>query len=95
MGQATGKGVTAAAQLTAGAAIQAAKLAAPVGSWALKEGAKAAFKLITYAVSEGGKAKEQQQAQAKAKALPPPASPGKKAAKPTPKQAPQQRGGKR
>lgn len=52
VGEATGKGVQAAAQLTAKATIEAAKVAAPVGKWAIKQGFKAAVGLVSYAMTQ-------------------------------------------
>lgn len=63
VGQATGKGVTVAAKLTVAATREAVRLEAPVGSWALKEGARAALGLLAQALEkekENGKEKGQQ-----------------------------------
>jgi hypothetical protein len=49
VGRATGKGVQAAAKITMTATIEAAKVAAPVGKWALQQGFKAAVGLVSYA----------------------------------------------
>lgn len=60
VGTATGKGVQAAARLTMAATTQAVKAAAPIGSWALKEGFKVASRA---AVGLVAMALEQQQQQ--------------------------------
>ncbi len=52
VGVATSKGVRAAAKLTVSATVQAAKLAAPVGKWAMQEGFKAAAGLVSYAMEQ-------------------------------------------
>lgn len=62
VGQATAKGVEAAAKLTVNATVEAAKLAAPVGKWAVKEGTKVAFGLFSKAMQQQN---EQQQKTAK------------------------------
>lgn len=58
VGVATNKGVQAAAKLTMAATVQAVKAAAPVGSWALKEGFKvasrAAVGLVALALEQQG-----------------------------------------
>lgn len=55
-GVAAAKGVKTAANVTVTATVEAAKIAAPVGKWALAEGFKAAVGLVSYA-------KQQQQEQ--------------------------------
>ena len=42
------------------ASIHAAKAAAPVGAWALREGAKAASGLLQFALLEAAKARERE-----------------------------------
>ncbi|KIZ03147.1 hypothetical protein MNEG_4811 [Monoraphidium neglectum] len=58
VGSATSKGVQAAAKVTLAATTQAVKAAAPIGSWALREGFKVASKAAVGLVSM---AMEQQQ----------------------------------
>jgi hypothetical protein len=48
-GVAAAKGVKTAANVTVTATVEAAKIAAPVGKWALAEGFKAAVGLVSYA----------------------------------------------
>ncbi len=60
VGQATSKGVQVAAKLTMTATIEAAKVAAPVGKWALQQGFKAAVGLVGAAIQQESKQKQQQ-----------------------------------
>jgi hypothetical protein len=62
VGQATSKGVQVAAKLTMTATIEAAKVAAPVGKWALQQGFKAAVGLVGAAMQQE---KQQQKKQKK------------------------------
>jgi hypothetical protein len=55
VGVATSRGVRAAAKLTVDATVEAARLAAPVGKWAVQEGFKAAAGLVSYAVEQRGR----------------------------------------
>jgi hypothetical protein len=52
VGQATSKGVQVAAKVTMTATIEAAKVAAPVGKWALQQGFKAAVGLVGAAIQQ-------------------------------------------
>ena len=58
VGQATSKGVQVAAKLTMSATIEAAKVAAPVGKWALQQGFKAAVGLVGVALEQEKKEKQ-------------------------------------
>lgn len=51
-GEAASKGVQAAAKLTMSATMEAAKVAAPAGKWALKQGFKAAVGLVGMAMEQ-------------------------------------------
>jgi len=65
VGQATSKGVQVAAKLTMTATIEAAKVAAPVGKWALQEGFKAAVGLVGAAMQQERQQKKNQQGNGK------------------------------
>jgi len=60
VGQATSKGVQAAAKITMTATIEAAKAAAPVGKWALQQGVKAAVGLVGAAMAQEQQRNKQQ-----------------------------------
>ncbi|KAK9837130.1 hypothetical protein WJX81_005014 [Elliptochloris bilobata] len=60
VGSATARGVTAAALVTVKAGTTALKAAAPVGKWALKQGVKAAFGLMTGTQSGANKRRGEQ-----------------------------------
>lgn len=60
VGQATSKGVQTAAKLTMTASIEAAKVAAPVGKWALQQGFKAAVGLVSAAMEQERQQKQKQ-----------------------------------
>lgn len=60
VGQATSKGVQAAAKLTMTATIEAAKAAAPVGKWAVQQGFKAAVGLVGAALAQEQQRNKQQ-----------------------------------
>jgi hypothetical protein len=60
VGQATSKGVQVAAKFTMTATIEAAKVAAPVGKWALQQGFKAAVGLVGAAMQQEKQQKKQQ-----------------------------------
>ncbi|KXZ43877.1 hypothetical protein GPECTOR_78g65 [Gonium pectorale] len=59
VGTATSSAITTAAKVTVAATKEAVKAALPVGQWVVKEGAKAAFSLMSRAMAESAK---QQQA---------------------------------
>lgn len=59
VGQATSKGVQVAAKVTMTATIEAAKVAAPVGKWALQQGFKAAVGLVGAAIQQERQQKQQ------------------------------------
>lgn len=59
VGQATSKGVQVAAKFTMTATIEAAKVAAPVGKWALQQGFKAAVGLVGAAMQQEQQKKQQ------------------------------------
>jgi hypothetical protein len=60
VGQATSKGVQAAARITVTATIEAAKAAAPVGKWALQQGFKAAVGLAGAAMEQERQQKQRE-----------------------------------
>lgn len=63
VGQATSKGVQVAAKVTMTATIEAAKVAAPVGKWALQQGFKAAVGLVGAAMQQERQREQQKQQQ--------------------------------
>lgn len=63
VGQATSKGVQVAAKVTMTATIEAAKVAAPVGKWALQQGFKAAVGLVGAAMEQERKQQQQKKQQ--------------------------------